>query len=81
MLCASLTAESIAALKTERDALAAFREELEGLAASLPAVMHSEERTEQYLNDLLNDIFNKWQSDQANLSNYSRRLFGEGDAS
>jgi hypothetical protein len=33
---------------------------------------------EERLNDLLNDIFRKWQSDQANLSSYARRLFGEG---
>jgi hypothetical protein len=74
----SLTAQRIAALKSERDALMEFRGELENLAATLPAEIHSEKILEERLNDLMNDIFHKWQSDQANLSNYARRLFGEG---
>ena len=73
-----LTAERIAALKSERDALAGFRAQLEELAVTLPETIHSEARLEQRLNDLLNDMFQAWQRDQANLSNYARRLFGEG---
>src|SRR5262249_8735818 len=73
-----LTAERIAALKAERDALADFRAEIEKLAASLPLEIHSEATLQERLNDLMEDIFRKWQSDQANLSNYARRLFGEG---
>ena len=73
-----LTAERIAALKSERDALAEFRAQLEVLAASLPPTMYSEVKLEERLNDLLNDMFREWERDQANLSNYARRLFGEG---
>jgi hypothetical protein len=75
---AALTAERIAALKSERDALAEFRGKLEDLAATLPPTIHSEVTLEERLNDLVSDIFRKWQSDQANLSTYARRLFGEG---
>src|SRR5262249_33022819 len=64
-----LTAERIAALKAERDALADFRAEIEKLAASLPLEIHSEATLQERLNDLMEDIFRKWQSDQANLSN------------
>jgi len=74
----ALTAERIVALKSERDALADFRGRLEDLAATLPATIHSEVTLDERLNDLLNDIFQEWQSDQANLSAYARRLFGEG---
>ena len=74
----ALTAERIAALKSERDALADFREKLEDLAATLPAEIHSEKILKERLDDLLNDIFEQWRSDQANLSAYARRLFGEG---
>lgn len=74
----TLTAEDISALKSEREALADFREKLEDLAATLPPTIHSETRLEERLNDLLNDMFRKWQSDQANLGAYARRLFGAG---
>jgi hypothetical protein len=73
-----LTAERIAALKSERDLLAKFREKLEVLAATLPPTIHSEQTTEQRLNDLLSDMFDEWQADQNNLSNFARRVFGEG---
>ena len=33
---------------------------------------------ESRLNELTDDIFKKWQADQANLSSYVRELFGEG---
>lgn len=74
----ALTAESIAALKSEHDALSDFREKLEKIADTLPPIIHSEDRLEQYLNDRLNNVFREWQSDQANLSSYARRMFGEG---
>ena len=74
----ALTAERIAALKSERDALADFRAKLEDLAATLPPTIHDEARLEERLNDLLNDMFQDWRRDQANLSAYSRKLFGEG---
>ena len=74
----ALTPERIAALKSERDALAAFRSKLEDLAATLPPTMHDETRLEERLDDLLNDMFQEWRRDQANLSAYSRQLFGEG---
>ena len=73
-----LSAERIAALKSERDALAAFRNELEELARTLPPTMYSEPHLESRLNDLVNDIVKRWQADQANLSSYARALFGEG---
>ena len=72
------TAERIAALKSERDALAEFRGKLEELATTLPPTIYDEPTLEGRLNDLLDEIFRKWQSDQANLSNYARKLFGEG---
>lgn len=74
----ALTVERIAALKGERDALAAFRTKLEDLAATLPPTIHDETRLEERLNDLLNDMFEDWRRDQANLSSYTRQLFGEG---
>jgi hypothetical protein len=74
----ALTAKRIAALKSERDALADFREELEGVASTLPSIIHSESTLEERLNDEMNDIFVKWQRDQANLSSFARRLFGKG---
>lgn len=74
----ALTAERIAALKSERDALAEFRSKLEDLAATLPPTIHDEARLEERLNDLLNDMFQDWRRDQANLSAYSRKLFGDG---
>ncbi len=74
----ALTAERIAALKSERDALAAFRAKLEELSETLPPTICSEVTLKERLDDLLNDIFREWQRDQVNLSNYSRRLFGEG---
>ena len=70
--------QRIATLKAERDALADFRAEIEKLAASLPLEIYSEATLQERLNDLMGDIFRKWQSDQVNLSNYARRLFGEG---
>jgi hypothetical protein len=73
-----LTAEKIAALKAERDALADFRNKIETFAATLPETIHSEKTLQERLDDTLDDIFKKWQSDQANLSNYARGLFGEG---
>jgi hypothetical protein len=75
---AALTAEKIAALKSEHDALADFRGKLEEIASTLPATIHSEAILEDRLNGLVNEVFRKWQSDQANLSTYARRLFGEG---
>jgi hypothetical protein len=73
-----LTAERIAALKKERDALAKFRAELEELARTLPPIMHSEPDLETRLNDLTNDIFKRWQNDQKNLTHFARELFGDG---
>jgi hypothetical protein len=74
----SLTAERIAALKRERDALADFREELEKLAGTLPPMIYSDASLQERLNDQINDIFVKWQRDQANLSSFARKIFGEG---
>lgn len=74
----ALTAKRIAALKRERDSLAAFRTELEKLAATLPPVILSEATLEERLNDEVNDMFKKWQRDQANLSSFARNLFGKG---
>jgi hypothetical protein len=76
-----LSAERIAALKSERDALAAFRSELEELATTLPPTIYSERGLETRLNDLVNDIIKKWRAEQANLSSYARELFGEGSLS
>lgn len=74
----ALTAERIAVLKSERDALAAFRSELEKVAATLPLIIYSQRTLEERLNDEVNEIFKKWRRDQANLSSYARRLFGDG---
>jgi hypothetical protein len=43
--------------------------------------IYSERGLETRLNDLVNDIFKKWRTDQANLSSYARDLFGEGSLS
>jgi hypothetical protein len=74
----ALTADRIAALKSERDALAEFRTKIENLASTLPPTIQNKKVLEVRLNDLMNDIFHQWQSEQANLSSYARRLFGEG---
>ena len=74
----AMTAERIAALKSERDALAAFRVQLEHLVSTIPPVIEDSHQLEMRVNDTLNDMFRDWRADQANLSNYSRRLFGEG---
>jgi hypothetical protein len=73
-----LSAEGIAALKKERDALADFRGRLEELAKTLPATMHSEKHLQKRLDDLLSDLFREWERDQANLSASARKFFGEG---
>jgi hypothetical protein len=73
-----LTAKRISALKSERDALSAFRSQLEKLAATLPPTLQDEPKLEARLNDLLNDVFRDWKRDQANLSNYAKQIFGEG---
>ncbi len=73
-----LTAERIAALKNERDALVAFRVQLEELAAQLPAVMHNKAELQDRLNEGVNSIFRAWRQDQMNLSRYARALFGAG---
>ena len=72
-----LTADRIAALKSERDALADFRAKLEDLAKTLPATIHDEDTLEERLNDTLNAMFHDWRQDQANLSTYARKLFGQ----
>ncbi len=72
-----MTAGSITALKSERDVLVEFREQLEKLATTLPSVIHSEEALKKELDDRVNDIFNKWQLEQAS-NTFSRKLFGEG---
>lgn len=74
----NLSAKKIAALKDERHALAAFRSKLEHLAGTLPPTIKSESKLQERLDDVLNDMFQEWQRDQANLSNFARRLFGEG---
>ncbi len=48
---ASVTAGSITALKSERDVLVEFREQLEKLATTLPSVIHSEEALKKELDD------------------------------
>jgi hypothetical protein len=73
-----LTPQRIAALRAEGDALADFRSRLEELVTTLPPTIYSEKALEERLNDLLNDIFRKWQNDQANFSSYARQLFGKG---
>lgn len=73
-----LSVEGIAALKRERDALSEFRGRLEELAKTLPPTIHSDERLQERLDDLLSDMFREWERDQANLSASARKFFGEG---
>jgi hypothetical protein len=73
-----LSAESIVALKDERAALAAFRAKLEDLAKSLPPTIHSEKVLREHLEDTLNDMFNEWEKEQANIGHTSQLFFGKG---
>lgn len=73
-----LSAENIAALKQERDALSDFRGKIEDLAKTLPPTFFSEAKLEERFNDLLNDMFDEWKRDKANMSSIAGRFFGEG---
>jgi hypothetical protein len=73
-----LTAENIVRLKDERAALSDFRGKLEDLAKSLPPIIHSEKVLHEHLEDALNDMFKKWENEQANIGHASRQFFGAG---
>lgn len=73
-----LSAENILALKKERDALADFRAKLEQFAKQLPAVLPGKGHLEERFDDILGDMFREWERDQANLSGFARRFFGQG---
>ncbi len=74
----NLTAEGIAALKSEKDALSDFRMEIERVAQSLPDNIRDDATLNERLEDICNDIFRNWRRDQVNLSSYSRKIFGDG---
>lgn len=74
-----LTTERLYALKQERDALAEFRKQLELVARDkLPPLIYDQRKLQQCLDDEVSRILKTWQEDKRNLSNYARRLFGEG---
>ena len=72
-----LSAETIAGLQDERQALAEFRTKIDELAATIPETIHSEKRLEQYLSASVDDLLNQWKQDQANFGPKGRRFFGE----
>ncbi len=74
----NISAQDIAKLKSEKDALSDLRQEIERLANTLQENIFDEDTLQERLQDICNDIFRKWREDQANLSNFSRKLFGEG---
>jgi len=76
-----LTAKRLQALNKEWEALSNFREAIEAAAMRIPKKIVDPKILEERLNDVANDVFKKWKSDQANLSNYVRELFGEGSLS
>jgi hypothetical protein len=75
---AKLTAERLAALSNEWEALAGFREALQKGATRIPKGIGDEGIREKYLNDVVNDVYRKWECDRANLSNFVSEIFGEG---
>jgi hypothetical protein len=72
-----LSAEAIAGLQDERQALADFRTKIDDLAASLPDTIHSQKKLEQYLSASVDDLLAQWKGDQANFGPKGRRFFGE----
>lgn len=73
-----LSVDRLLALNQEWEALADFRAALQVAAGRVPKNIRDNEIREQYLNDVADDVFKKWENDKANLSNYVRELFGEG---
>lgn len=73
-----LTVERLLALNKEWQALADFRQALQDAAERIPRTIRDPAVREQYLNDVVSDVFRKWESDKANLSGYVREIFGEG---
>jgi hypothetical protein len=73
-----LSAEAIAGLQDERQALADFRTKIDELAATLPETIHSQKHREQYLSERVSDLLGQWKQDQANFGPKGRRFFGEG---
>ncbi len=72
-----LTPQRIAALKSEKDALSDFRNELETLATrDLPPSMLHEGKLEDKLQQAINSMFDKWRGDQKNLTSFAREVFG-----
>jgi hypothetical protein len=74
---ARVNASNFAEIVHERRALADFRAHMEQLAATLPPTMFSEEKLEQRLNDLSNDIFRNWREEQPGFGSVGKRLLGE----
>jgi hypothetical protein len=72
-----LTAERLQALNKEWEAVAAFRENVEEIAKSIPAQIKNPKTLRLRLENAANDLFKKWERDQANLSAYVRELFGD----
>lgn len=73
-----LSAERLAALNQEWEALASFRDALQKAATRIPRQIKDKTIREKYLNDVVSDIYKKWEADRANLSNYVAELFGDG---
>jgi hypothetical protein len=73
-----LNAERIKALNQEHEALSDFKAALKTIAAGLPNTIFDEKTRAERLNEVANDIFEKWRKDRANLSNYARAVFGDG---
>jgi hypothetical protein len=72
-----LTAERLAALSNEWEALGKFREALQTAATRVPKHIGDTNIREKYLNDVVNDVCRKWEADRANLSNFASAIFGE----
>ncbi len=72
-----LTAGRLASLTEERQAIAAFRDEIEKIAAGVPSPSDPGRR-EAYLNDAINDVLRRWKQDRANMGRFCRELLGHG---
>jgi len=73
-----LSAEAIADLQDERQALADFRTKIDELAGDLPETIVSQERLEEYLRASVSDLLDQWRGEQVNFGPKARRLFIEG---
>lgn len=72
----ALTPERLQALNAEWEAMAAFREAAEAMAATIPPEISNPDVVRSRLQDAASNLLAKWHRDRANLSAYAREAFG-----